>query len=362
VTARFSLIAAGLLLPCLLAACGESPRETVVPRTVLLTDVAPAPATVRTVTAEIRQARRARLSFDVAGRIASIAVQPGDAFVQGQVLAHLDPEPIRLRLVQARAEAASAHAEAADRAEQLRQQQALFDDGSASKSTLAMARAADEAARGKAAAADATVALAARDLAHGALVAPFAGHVVSRAEEPDHDVAAGQAVLTIDGEGQFEAVAAVPASLREALRADGAATLVAADTTPVPVRLTQLSDHEDKGATVQAIFRTAGAPAVLAAGQLLPLRLNGGVTGPLAIPLTALVPGGKPGGDAVFVYDAPHGQVHRKPVGVAGRAGDRVVIGNGLAAGDKVVVAGTAFLVDGQAVHVFDGGSQLETR
>jgi RND family efflux transporter MFP subunit len=361
VNTRFSLLAACLLLPCLLASCSEPHRETVVPRTVLLADVAPAPGATYTVTAEVRQAQRARLGFDVAGRIASIAVKPGDAFIQGQVLARLDPDPIRLRLVQARAEAASAHAEAADRAEQLRQQVALFDDGAASKTTLSMAKAADDAARGKAAAADAAVALAARDLAHGDIVAPFAGHVVSRAEEPSHDVASGQVVLTLDGQGQFEVVAALPASLRASLAPGAAATLVAADTTPVTVHLAQLSDHEDKGATVEAIFRTDGAPSALTAGQLLPLRLGGADDGRLSIPLTALVPGTRAGDDAVFVFDTTHGLVHRRKVVVGGRSGDRVLIGGGLAAGEQVVVAGTAFLVDGQSVHAFEGASQLET-
>jgi RND family efflux transporter MFP subunit len=361
VMTRLPIAVAALLTPWLLSACSEPPREAITQRTVLLADVAPAPAALSSVTAEIRQAQRAKLSFDVAGRITSIAVKPGDAFAQGQVLAALDPAPLRMRLTQARAEAAAAHAEGLDRAEQLRQQVALFDDGAASQTALSMARAADQVALGKAQAADAVVALATRDLQHAALMAPFAGHVVSRTEEPDHDVAAGQVILTIDGQGQFEVIASLPASVRSSLTVGSEAAVIVTDAAPVPVRLSQLSDHVGKGATVDAIFRTTGAPATLTAGELVQLRLTSvaGV-GRLAIPLTAVLPGAAVGTDSVFVFDATHGQVNRKPVTLAGRAGDRVLVSAGLAVGDRVVTAGTAFLVDGQHVREFESTSALE--
>ncbi|HVI56049.1 MAG TPA: efflux RND transporter periplasmic adaptor subunit [Luteibacter sp.] len=360
---RLPLTVAALLTPLWLSACGEAPKEVAPPRTVLLAEVIAAPGAVSQVTAEVRQAQRARLSFDVAGRIARIAVQPGDAFTQGQVLAELDPEPIRLRLVQARADASAARAEVLDRTEQLRQQSALFDDGAASQTALSMARAAVQAARGKADAADAAVALASRDLKHAVLVAPFAGRVVSRMEEPMNDIAAGQVLMTIDGQGQFEVVASLPIEARESAQVGSEATITVADGTALPVRLTQLSDHVGKGATLEAIFRTDGAPAALAAGQLVPLRLSGGSTQrQLAIPLTAVLPGATAGTDSVFVFDGTHGKVARKAVSLAGCAGERVLVRSGLALGDRVVSAGTAFLIDGQQVREFEGASQLETR
>lgn len=360
---RLPLTVAALLTPLWLSACGEAPKEVAPPRTVLLDEVTAAPGAVSQITAQVRQAQRARLSFDVAGRIARIAVQPGDAFAQGQLLAELDPEPIRLRLAQARADASAARAEVLNRAEQLRQQSALFDDGAASQTALSMARAADQAARGKAEAADAAVALASRDLKHAVLMAPFAGRVVSRAAEPMQDIAAGQVLLTIDGQGQFEVVAALPSQARAAVSVGSEATITVADGTTLPVRLTQLSDHVGKGATLEAIFRTNGAPAALAAGQLLPLRLTGGpASGQLAIPVTAVLPGATAGTDSVFVFDSIRGQVTRKAVTLAGYAGDRALVRSGLALGDRVVSAGTAFLTDGQAVREFEGASQLESR
>jgi len=360
---RLPLRVAALFTPLWLSACGEAPKEVAAPRTVLLAEVTAAPGAVSQVTAEVRQAQRARLSFDVAGRVARIAVQPGDAFIQGQVLAELDPEPIRLHLAQAQADASAARADVLDRAEQLRQQRALFDDGAASQIALSMARAADQAARGKANAADAAVALASRDLKHTVLVAPFAGRVVSRAEEPMHDIAAGQVLLTIDGQGQFEVVASLPSKARAEVSVGSEATITVADGTALPVRLTQLSDHVGKGATLEAIFRTNGAPTALAAGQLVPLRLSGGpASGQLAIPLTAVLPGASAGTDSVFVFDGTHGQVTRKAVTLAGCAGDRALVRSGLALGDWVVSAGTAFLTDGQHVREFEGASQLESR
>lgn len=361
VMTRLSLAVAAVLVVGLLSACGGTPKQTVTERTVLLTDVAPAPAIRSSFTAEVRQAQRAKLSFDVAGRIASMAVEPGDPFVRGQVLATLDPEPMRLRLAQARAEAAAAHADVIDRAEQLRRQAALFDDGAASQTALATARAAAQAARGKAEAADAVVALASRDLRHAVLVAPFAGHVVSRTEEPAHDIQAGQAVLTIDGQGQFEILASLPAEVRSSLAVGSEATVIVPDAASVPVHLSQLGEHVGDGATVEAIFRTRGAPDALTAGQRVQLRLaSAAAVGQVTIPLTAVLPGTVAGTDSVFVFDATHNRLVRKPITVAGHAGDRVLVGAGLSAGDRVVTAGTAFLVDGQPVRAFEGASQLE--
>ncbi|MDF3983361.1 efflux RND transporter periplasmic adaptor subunit [Luteibacter sp. PPL201] len=355
---RVSFALASLLT--LLSGCDRPPADARMPRTVLLSDAAVAPGAATSLTGEVRQAQRARLSFDMPGRLATVTVQPGDTVAAGQVLATLDPEPGRLRLAQVQAEASAADAEAADRAEQLRQQQALFDDGVASQSTLASTRAAEKAARGKANAARAAAALAARDARHAAIVAPFAGRVASRAEEPGQDLAAGQTVLTLDGAGQAEIVAFVPRAMRATLHVEDEATAIASDGTSTTVRVYRIGDHADRGSTVETLFRPVGVPFGLIPGQFVQVRLAGAAADSLSIPLTAWIPGDRPGQDSVFVFDDANGQIHRRRIRVAGHLGDRVLVAAGLARGERVVSGGTAFLSDGQSVRAFDGASQVE--
>ena len=360
---RSLLAATGMVAVCLLSACDKPPRQRPSERSVLLSEVTPAPGAIVSALGQVRQAQRATLSFDVAGRVTSVAAHPGDRFAAGQVLAMLDPVPARLRLTQARSEALAAHGESLERAEQLRQQTALFNDGVASQSSLIQARAADQVARGKAAASDAAVELAQRDLERSRILAPFPGTVVSRMAEPGSDLSAGQAVLSVEGEGELEVVASLPTALASGLAVGDTAQLVDPDATAVPVRLSHLSRHLERGATSEGIFRVPAASGRLAPGQWVQLRLAGKSArgNSVGIPLTAVVPGASAGNANVFVFDAAHGQVMRRSVTVAVTRGDRAVISAGLSVGERVVTAGTAFLTDGQAVLEFEGDSGLES-
>lgn len=359
---RSLLAAIGLVAVCLLSACDKPPRQRPTERSVLLAEVTPAPDAIASALGQVRQARRATLSFDLAGRVTSVGMHPGDRFVAGQVLATLDPVPARLRLAQARSEALAAHGESLERAEQLRQQTALFDDGAASQTSLTQARAADQVARGKAATADAAVELAQRDLERSRILAPFAGTVVARMAEPGSDLPAGQAVLAVEGENELEVVASLPAALASVLSIGDTAQFVGPDATAVPARLSHLSAHLERGATTEGIFRIVTAPGRLLPGQWVQLSLAGksASASSVAIPLTAVVPGAPAGNATVFVFDATHGQVMRRPVTVAATNGDRALISAGLSTGERVVTAGTAFLTDGQAVREFEGDSGLE--
>jgi len=358
---RSLFAAAGLVAVCLLTACDRPPRHRPAERYVVLAQVTSAPDATSSVLGQVRQAQRATLGFDMAGRLASVAVQPGDRFAQGDVLATLDPVPARLRLAQARSEALASRGEWLDQVEQLRQQQALFDDGAASQSTLSRARAAEQAAHGKATAADAAVALAQRDVEHTRILAPFPGAVVTRMAEPGGDLSAGQSVLTVEGESELEVVASLPAKLASVVAVGDTAQLIGPDGVRAHVQLSHLSRHMAQGAIAEGIFRVLAPPGGLLPGQRVELTLShpSADQRDTAIPLTALIPDASAGKGSVFVFDAVHGQVMRRPVTVAAIRGDRALIGAGLSIGERVVKAGTAFLSDGQAVVTWEGGSEL---
>jgi multidrug efflux pump subunit AcrA (membrane-fusion protein) len=71
------------------------------------------------------------------------------------------------------------------------------------------------------------------------------------------------------------------------------------------------------------------------------------------LPLSAIAPGEEPGGGYVFLFDEATSTVKRTAVrGAGGVRDDRVLINEGVAAGDIVVVAGVSFLRDGQQVKL----------
>ena len=89
-------------------------------------------------------------------------------------------------------------------------------------------------------------------------------------------------------------------------------------------------------------------------------RLGSTLTAPLArpeapyvdLPATAVLT--EEGRDAVWVV-APDGKsVHKRPVTVTRRDSERVSIGTGLDAGDRVVLAGVHSLQEGQPVRLPD--------
>ena len=70
------------------------------------------------------------------------------------------------------------------------------------------------------------------------------------------------------------------------------------------------------------------------------------------VPISAIVPGERPREGYVFVFDAETSQVNRVAIRGRGVSDNRIVITEGLSAGDVIAVAGVSFLEDGQEVKL----------
>ncbi|MCC4595949.1 efflux RND transporter periplasmic adaptor subunit [Xanthomonas campestris pv. phormiicola] len=347
-----------------LAACSRAvPPPAEAPRAVKLEAVGAADGrdTSRFV-AQVRQEQRAELGFEGGGRIASIEVDVGDHVRQGQILARLDPEPNRLRVEQAEASARIAAADLQQQQTQLAQQQAMFEDGAASATTLTAAKTAFASAQARLRSAQSDLSLARRGLRQTDLRAPFDGSVVARLQQPNANVAAGQTVLRVEGQGHAQVTVALPASLATALRPGQAANGYRADAPEqaLPLRLLSVSARLDGGATMQALFESAASGvAQLRSGENLLLELPRDDAHPVSVPLSALVPSMGNGKMMVFVYQGANATVRRRQIVTGDAEGGRVQVQQGLAAGERIVAAGAAFLSDGQAVVPFRPDTRL---
>ena len=98
------------------------------------------------------------------------------------------------------------------------------------------------------------------------------------------------------------------------------------------------------------------ADGAIKAGSFARVRLvRRAVESAVLVPLRAVKrdEGGRP---FVYLFDAAAGQARRRSVVLGETAEDRVVVVDGLAAGEQLIVSGLADLGDGEAVRVASTG------
>jgi RND family efflux transporter MFP subunit len=351
------------LLAILLAACAKEPAPSViVPRPVKVEVVAAGGTTAsESFIGTLRARQRADLGFESPGRIAAILVDVGDRVRAGQVLARLEESPARWRLEKAEADRASASAVLAERSTQLRQHESLAKDEIVSATALESVQTQHRLAVGQLQAADAALAQARRDLTLVRITAPFDGEIVARATQPHTDIGAGQPVLQIEGGQSLEVVTMLPEAVAVRLAPGQATMATLAETSmaasavstarTLPLVLERLSARSENGSLVLAVFRISNAAPGLRSGSVVSVELPRAMGVSLSVPAPALLPGADPGTASVFLLDATKHQLVRRAIQLGNGVlpGGRLPVKNGLAAGDQVVVAGTAFLTDGQA-------------
>lgn len=338
-----------VLLAALLTACAKEPTPSVVvPRPVKVEVVADGTTTAsEAFIGTLRARQRADLGFESPGRIAVILVDVGDRVRAGQVLARLEESPARWRLDKAEADRASAATVLAERSTQLRQHESLAKDQIVSATTLESVQTQHQLATGQLQAAEAALASARRDLALMRVTAPFDGEIVARAAQPHTDIAAGQPILQIEAGQALEVVAMLPESVASHLTPGQVATAGS-----LPLTLERLSTRNENGSLVQAVFRIAGAATSLRSGSVVSVELPRKANAALSVPAPALLAGAGPGTASVFLLDSTKHQLVRRAIQIGDGVlpGGRLPVKAGLAAGDQVVVAGVAFLNEGQAV------------
>lgn len=304
---------------------------------------------------EVRAAHRAELAFAVAGRVASVAVDVGDRVQAGQVLAALDPQPLKSQLAAAHAELARTEAllaEARRRVERIgRAQAAGATSGGEASGAQAELAAAEAAQRAASAQRDAAL----WSLEHATLRAPLSGVVARRLAEPGQAAGPGAPALTIDGAGR-ELSLLLPASVT--LKPGQAVTLRHADG-EVPSRVLRVAgrleaagvrrvflsmpDHASVGST----WSVSLSPASKAASSAASATATDAAP---RVPLRAVLPDAQSGSGRVLRLARDGRTVEQVAVKLGALHGDAIEITAGLAAGDQVIVAGAAGIRPGSIV------------
>lgn len=360
-----------------LGACSEAtpPAPELVRSVKTIVVDEPAGAQRRQIAGVLAATREADLSFAVRGTVQEVLVDQGMSVGAGQVLARLDARTYELALSAAQARLASARATLEERRLNFERQQTLVANKLIARAAFDRASADLDTARAQVTAGESEVDRARRDIERTALVAPFAGLVAARDVDPFQEVSEGEVVLTLQGGSGILAEVLVPESLIREV-AYGDPVRVRFPTLPdvdLPGTVTEIGSRTDAGNAfpVRVRIDSANAPADI---DLRP-GLSARVVFELArhdagravlIPLSAIAfgqaePEPAAATDAsdgsrrapVFVFDPATSTVRKVTVRPGDIRGNLVEIYEGLAPGDRVVVAGVAFLRDGMPVRLW---------
>lgn len=361
-------LAAGFLAVAMLTACGgdEEVTEETVPRVKLYTVGAADSERSRRFSGSVAASEEAPLSFALSGTVEEIRVNVGDVVREGQLLARLDDEPMRIALDSARANLAVSRANLDEAKSTYDRFTRLSSSGAVSQADLETATAAYSSARSSVRGAQADIDRLERDLENASLVAPFDGTVAARSIEPFQEVTPGQAAFVLETTASLEASVQIPENMIGEVSIGDY----------VDVRFPALPDVTARGAVQTIGSRAESGNAftvtVLLFGDNPGVRpgMTAGVTFNLSdsdgelvylIPVSAIAidvglardasPTNTPTSAPVLVFNEESSLLELRIVEFGDLRGNDLEVVNGLSEGDKIVSAGVPFLREGQQVE-----------
>jgi RND family efflux transporter MFP subunit len=343
-----------------LTACKEKPEIIEVVRTIKTMTVSEQPAEmIRKFAGLVAAVDSSGLSFEVAGQVTSVEVDIGDRVKKGEVLAVLDPETYELDVDAAQAELIKARENVTKTKAEYERQKRIFEQGAGAERYVEVSEYNYKAANSAVNFQIAKLDLARRNLRKTKLISPYDGVIAWRSVEPNEKVLAGQKILEINATGRMEVQLAVPETNIDLIHIDDAVTIsfptlpdesaygrisyiggaaVKANAFPVKVALMNPSDKVKPGMTAEAN---------------LSLKDENRTSGYL-VPMQAVLASPEPNRGHAFLYDPGTSTVKKTPVRSRGTADKRVIIDEGLEAGDIIAVAGVSFLADGLEVKLLE--------
>jgi RND family efflux transporter MFP subunit len=343
-----------------LAACKKEVEIVEVVRSIKTITVSEQPTEkIRKFSGQVAAVDSSGLSFEVGGQVASVEVDIGDRVKKGQVLSVLDPEPYQLDVDAAEAELVKARENVTKTKAEYERQKRIFEQGAGAERYVEVSeynyKAANSAVNFQVAKLD----LARRNLRKTKLISPYDGIIAWRSVEPNEEVLAGKKILEINATGQMEVQLAIPETNIDDIHIDDPVTItfptlpgetangrisyiggaaVKANAFPVKVALMGTSEKVKPGMTAEA---------------KLTIKDDNREPGYL-VPMQAVLPSPEPNRGYAFVFDSQTSTVKKTPVQSRGTADKRVIIDEGLEAGDIIAVAGVSFLADGLKVKLLE--------
>lgn len=304
----------------------------------------------------------------VDGQLARVLVREGQKVTRGQLLAEIDPEPLRVALSQAQGQQQQNQAQLRNAESELARYDMLFKRDAVARQVLDRQAALVQQLRGTLKSDQAQVDNAKLQLSYTRIVAPIAGRVGLRRVDAGNLISANDAngLFTLTQTQPVSVIFSVPEPLVADVRAahDGSKTPPQAEAWDrdnrarlALGRLDTLDNQIDAAtATLRLKARFENADDALFPNQFVNVRLSlRQLPGAVTIPTDAVQHGSR--GSYVYVIVDGHARVRDLTLGPA--SGGRTVVTKGLAAGEPVVLEGLDRLEDGRAVNIVQQAGQV---
>jgi len=359
----YRAILASTLLPLLFTACTEEaplpPPESRPVKTMLVGGVTS--GNFRQFPGVVDAIQKADLSFRVEGKVNEVLVKEGNLVEKGQVLAKLDPTDYQIVLNDRKASYKTAEAN-------YERAKTLLEKGAISKVDHDKIRAEYFTAKANLNAAE-------QDMIYTSLTATFPGYIAKRHVENFEEVRRKQTVFTLQDISELEIKVDVPETLMIQLRRaiePGKVTKPRREMYAVfdqikdakfPLAVKEISTTADPNTrTFQATLKMDHPedynvlPGMTATVFAEVLASAGGDGVSVLLPLSAVVsdPDKNPN---VWVVDETTMTVSSKPVKAGTMTSNRITV-SGLEPGERIVIAGAAFMREGMKVTLLQTGEQ----
>ncbi|GIV58400.1 MAG: RND transporter [Rhodothermaceae bacterium] len=313
-------------------------------------------------TGDIETAFDAVLSAQTASTVE--ALTPLGRFVRkGDVVAELDDELARAAVEQARAAVEAAQAQYDLAEDTFRRQEPLYRDSIISAIEFENVRTQRNQARAQLAQAQATLSQAEEQLQYTRITAPFAGTVEAHLVEIGEQVMPGTPVVRIVNTNQVKAVVGVPERYANDIEIGTPVEIgfKAYGMARRPHRVTFVGRVIDpQSRTFRVEIALDNPDGRLKPEMIAEVYLTRAVyEGRIVIPQTAVIR--DENGVTVFVVDREGEQpvARRRTVALGPSYGGRVIVEDGLAAGDELIVVGQTKVTEGDAVEVVNRSNGL---
>ena len=302
-----------------------------------------------------------RLSFEIAGQLKAVTLEAGKKVQIGDVLAEIDPRSLQAQVEQASAGVRQAQAQLDNADAEFQRQDQLLKKGVTTQAIFDRANAALLTAKAQFDQAQRQLDLATHNLDRSKLLAPFSGTIAGVEVKSFAQVAAGQSIVTLYSDESFEMDFLVPSGTFQTLTVGQSVAVKVADRPDLSLKgeIKELGSKAQQVSAFPVVVRLKNSAPGLNAGMSVEVTIEepliGGSASGFLLPLTALVPeGGKDlrGIATVFLYDAANSTVKKRQITVGGIRDNRLVVTEGLSAGDIVASAGVSYLADGQKVKL----------
>jgi RND family efflux transporter MFP subunit len=330
----------------------KPPAAQPLPVKVETVDLSPVPRTDEYV-ATIKSRRSASIQPQVDGTLTKILVKSGDHVRAGQVLMTIDPLKQQATVNQQRSTEAQKKATFDYNKTEVERQRGLYEGGVTSKQNYDYAVQAYENSKADLEATQAAVATQERQLAYYNLTAPFSGIV---GDVPVHvgDYVSQQTLLTtVDENAELEAYIYIPTERAADIRMGLPVQIVKSGGESVEkTQIDFISQQVDNA--LQGVLVKAAVHAPIDRfrnSQLVKARVVWSTALAPTVPVLAVT---RIGGQS-FVYVAAAGDkgtvAKQRAVTLGDTIGNDYAVTSGLNAGDKVIVSGIQFLIDGVPVR-----------